>query len=502
MFQRFSNFLNESKDQLDISILSAKKFLTSDKKREWFLDTKCKIEAKTDGVKLTIMKIDNTGDFTKDYIFSYKGNILYTEEFNYMSTVKAKKESVGAAQFKLVFEHFKKQDKNNIPIGTELFVEYLMKKSTLSSNYTYPHKMVLIGHSKSTYTAKFGKLKTKPQGFSTDKRDIYAKELKINAPLKLFEGTLRNFERGIINKTLKNIFIESKNAIDWNNDENIITNISDILLKVPSFAGGVEEGVVLIYPDRLLKIQQVYQVDQAKRAEIKMKYRGSEKEETEYWNNVKLSANEIYKVIRTKSDTEVKLPSLLKDLGETLKKYKITFTHPKKTEANIKDDIQLTAKTILIKALKGNNNALFFGKYRILTKAHYNIIKRGLSLYDDVVVALITSSKTNDTKDLRRKMLEKCFPNIEINDARTGNIITLLNKSSKNINVVIAGSDRVQAYREQLKRTDIVVKEIPRINDDISATKIIENINNFDYFKKNTPKQIHSMYNEILNIYK
>jgi len=498
----FINFLTESKDQLDISILAASKYLTTDAKKEWFLETPCTIEAKTDGVKLTIVKIDNTGNYTKDYIFAYKGNILYNDEFDYTSTYRVKKDSVGAAQFKLVFDHFKKLDTNSIPVGTELFVEYLMKKSTLSSNYKYPHKMVLIGHSKSKYTVKFGKLKTTPNGFGTDKRDIYAKMLKINTPLKLFNGILgtdRQFSKGIINKQLKSIYEGAKNVINWNNSSNIISNISSILLDVESAFGGTEEGVVIKFPDKILKIQQVYQVDPAARAKIKMKYRGLPEEEDLYWKNVKIAANELKQMIVIKSRP---LDKILKDLAFNLKGYKVNFDHPKKNLLNIKEDIQLTAKTLIIKSMKGNNNALFFGKYRILTKAHYNIIKRAYTLYDDVVVALITSKNTKETQKLRLKMLKTAFPDLDIIQANTGNLVTLLNKSDKNINVVIAGSDRVQSYREQLKRTDIVVKEIPRINNDISATKIINNISDFEYFKANTPKQIHGMYKEILNTYK
>jgi hypothetical protein len=65
-----------------------------------------------------------------------------------------------------------------------------MSKPTLSSNYDTKHKMVLIGSSKSTWEESYGKLRTKPTGFSTENRNQYAKELKIDIPQVLFQGTM------------------------------------------------------------------------------------------------------------------------------------------------------------------------------------------------------------------------------------------------------------------------------------------------------------------------
>lgn len=503
-----SGILFESKDQLDISILNIKKYLTSDKKKEWFLESPCQIFAKTDGVKLTIIKIANTGDYTKDYIFSYKGNILYTEEFDYMSTVKASKESVGAAQFKLVFNHFKKLGTNNIPIGTELFVEYLMKKSTLSSNYERPHGMVLIAYSKSTYKVNHGKLKTNPSGFNTSKRVEYAKELKLNSPLYIFDGILGSesqFKKGIRSKELQNIFNTQKNSIDWSNNDNVITNISEMLLQIPSAFGGVEEGVVLEFKDKKLKIQQVYQTDQAERAKIKTKYREDNPEdETKYWNNVKLAAQELKGGIPIKSR---KLPELLKELSFNLKRYKPNFSHSKKTLNQIKDDIQLTTKQILIKGLKGNNNALILGRFQPFTKGHQKAVKDAFRLYDGVVICIMDNKvdeKNPFPLKLRKEMVEKVFPDAEIISNRNGFIPSILNKAPINVNVVLTGSDRVKTYREQLKDNDVYVREVPRTEEDVSATKVRDSLRNDDFntFKKLMPKELLGYFDKLKSLVK
>jgi len=499
----FRSFINESKEQLDISIQAAGKYLTSKTRIEEFLSSNVKVEQKTDGVKLTVIKQSNNGNLD-DYIIAYKGNILYSSEYNYQPNTKVKSESIGASQFKLVFKHFQSLSKNDIPVGTELFIEYLMSKPTLSSNYTKKHKMVLIGHSKSSFTTKYGKLKTSNTGFQTVHRDSYADSLKIDVPVVLFNGIMgdqASFEKGIEHNALKKEFNTVKMTMNWDNPELLLDDIRYIFLNIESKYGGKEEGVVLSYNDRLLKFQQDYQLDQTARAAIKMKYRESDPtKETEYWNNVKLVARELADSITVKSR---KLDDVLEELALDLKRYKLTFGHSKKTPAIIKDDIQLNAKMLLIKSMKGNNNVLIIGKFRVLTKdGHAKMIKRAMRLYDNVVIDLVTSKDTKNTKYLREKMLRKTFPGIEIVHSTTGNLVRIINKSPVNINAVYAGTDRAQAYREMLKNTvGVTVKEMQRTDSDISASKVIENINDETYFKQNTPKEIHSMYEEIRGNY-
>jgi hypothetical protein len=77
-----------------------------------------------------------------------------------------------------------------------------------------------------------------------------------------------------------------------------------------------------------------------------------------------------------------------------------------------------------------------------------------------------------------------------------------MGKATKNVNVVLAGSDRVSSYKSTLSRNpDLSVVETKRTGSDISASKIIENINDEKYFKKNTPRAIHSLYSKILKEY-
>lgn len=494
----FKQYISESKGQLDISIQNGNKYLSSDEKKSAFLTSNVVVEHKTDGTKLTLVKQANTGRAEEDWIVAYKGNMMFSDEHTFIPKAIIKKNSINNAQFSFVWDHLFKLRKNNIPVGTELFVEFLMSKPTLSSSYTKKHGMVLIGHTKSTWSTKQGKLITKPQGFDTSKRDLYAKEMNLDTPAVLFKGVLGNkkdFAQGIVDKELNSLYRSSD--INWDDQDAIIQGISQLFLDVESKYGGKEEGVVIKYGDVIIKFQQEYQVDQAARATIKDKYRGDMSYEDDYWKKVNKSVDEIIADIK-----EGDLQPALREVARKLKTYNVPFTHIKKTEDQVKEDIQLTARMVLTKTMPGNQGALFLGKMRVLTKAHYNIIKEATVKYDTVTVALVSSKETKGTKELRNKILEACFPGIEIINASTGNLFTIMNKTHNNINFVLAGSDRVESYSKMLsKNRGMHVVETPRTDDDISATKIIANLDDYKYFKENTPKCVWPFYEEYVKVY-
>lgn len=487
-------------NQLDISILNIDKYLTSEKRKENFLYSPCKIEQKTDGIKVTLIKTQNTNDNLKDFVVAYKGNIIYPQEFEYSSVQKIKLNSINTSQFKIFFEHLKKIDTSKIPLDTEFFIEFACKKPTLSSNYT-KHGFVLLAYSKTTYSIKFGKLKSSPVSFNTQNREKFAKILKINTPNVLFEGTLALFERGIKSPELQALYNKEKNTLNLDKVDDYISKISKMFLEIDSPFGGKEEGVVISFNDILLKIQQDYQVDQVARKKIKAKFQEDSTElENQYWKNIRGISLELYSQLP--NITEKRIPVILEILSKKLKYLKNLPKHSKKNELQILDDIQTTTKTIIIKKIKGNNNFLFLGKFRILTLAHYNIIKYGLKNFDNGVVCLVSNKETKNFEDLRHQMLKECFPDIEIIKHSTGHIPGIIRKSPLNINSIICGTDRYADYTRQLQNYfDISVTEVPRTDEDISATKIIENINNYSYFCLKTPKEIHKLYKDILKVF-
>lgn len=257
-------------------------------------------------------------------------------------------------------------------------------------------------------------------------------------------------------------------------------------------------------PKMILKFVQPYQHDQEARKAIKQKYREDNiDDEDQYWKNVTGVASKIqFEISSRKGSLEFKL----KELSDYLKRYTPDFTHSKKSEINIKDDIQLDQKNLIIKSLKGNNGQLVLGKFRLLTKdGHVKLIKKALKEYDHVVICLVSNKETIKTKELRMKMLQAVFGSnskVHFIEAGTGNLITIMNKSPVNVNQVIQGTDRVQEYQNQLKRVlGIGAQELERDLNQISQTEVISKLNDEKFFKSQTPSEIHSFYDELKRTY-
>ena len=146
------------------------------------------------------------------------------------------------------------------------------------------------------------------------------------------------------------------------------------------------------------------------------------------------------------------------------------------------------------------------GKFRIFTNGHLKVLKSALKDFDNVCIYLVTSKDTEETRDLRLKALQKVTdknPRVKIIEANSGNLIRICSdKAPFNINAVYTGSDRVSDYLEMLKhRIGMSVKEIHRAEPDISATKMIEGLSDRNFFEKNTPKELHSLYDEYVKAY-
>jgi hypothetical protein len=493
--------LDETEDQLDISILPAEKYLKGRSDIERLLNTNLSIEHKTDGTKLTVVHVANNGNID-DWILAYKNDVIYANEFKYQNSDEIRKNSIGFSQYKIVVDHFASLGKCNIPVNYEYAVEFLQRKPTLSSNYTNPHHMVLIGYCPCQYKVEFGKLRTNSKVMNTEFRDQYADSLGIDTPNKLFNGVMadkNSFEAGIINNNLKKEYDSLKDKINWDDPEVVWSLICEILLNVESKYGGREEGVVLKFGGTILKVQQKYQVDQKARRAIKAKFQMSPDEEKAYWKSVQDEARKLADQCNT-GTFEMRLENLSKLVSKT----DFGVTHLVKNTLQIKDDIHLTAKMLIQKELEGNNGCLVLGKFRVLTTGHENVIRTALKNFDRVLVCLVSSKDTNSTKSLRREMLERTFGNkIEIIETTSGFIARMIQKSPFNINAVYCGSDRLEDYKRQCETLlGVSVIEYERDDSAISATKVIANIEDKKFFMASTPKAIHSMYKTLLDTYK
>ena len=501
-----ANLILESKyEMMDISIKQLSKEINTEEKIRNFLEDNIEIQSKEDGIKCTLIHTANTGDYKRDWIVAYKGTIIYPSEVDKLGDIdKVEKEGIGESQFSFIWDKLKKANYKSLPISQEFFVEFLVKKPTVMSNYSKLDG-VLLASSKTTYEAKHGKLVSHPQdSFNTDNIEQYAKILGLKTIPVLFRGKLSKLPEGILDPRLKTAL--SKEKLDKSNPKEYLDSICKALLSLDSKFGGKAEGVVFkTSENKLYKIQQDYQLDRAKRDEKKAQYQGTEEEESSYIDKVNSTAREVAtNILDSLSDKELYDEDLKVDkLSSAISKLKLSFSHPKKTELQIKEDILRSAKTFMFANTKGNKNFLFLGKFRILQNAHYNIIKSALRQYDKGVVCLVSSKDTKGTEKLRLEMLERAFGDrIKVITHPTGNIWGILGKSPLQISTIFCGTDRYDDYKKQVSKSTIEVKEIKRdLETGLSASKVIANIDDEEFFKKNTPKEIHSMYPEIRAVY-
>jgi len=161
--------------------------------------------------------------------------------------------------------------------------------------------------------------------------------------------------------------------------------------------------------------------------------------------------------------------------------------------------------------------AVFLGRFQPLTKAHVEIIRKIEKAEKlPVVVFIVKGKKTSQNKeknpfplDIQIELFKKVFGNkVEVKTIPTGfigDIINTLRQEGKEPLVLYCGSDRVKGYEGQLKRyediffANIKVKEVPRTNEDISATKVRNALknNDFETFKKNTDKAIWNEFEKL-----
>ena len=155
----------------------------------------------------------------------------------------------------------------------------------------------------------------------------------------------------------------------------------------------------------------------------------------------------------------------------------------------------------------GSDSGAIIGKFRLLTKAHTQLINDAIKQFGKATIIMVTGKDTASTQELRYKALQKAFgkdKNVEIVQAKGAYLPDILPNCSFNPVALFCGTDRVKSYEGMLKRgglEHIKIIETKRGDEDISATKVIANLNDQTFFEKNTPVAIHSMYNEYVQSY-
>lgn len=485
---------------VDISILNADKAFTK-KPVEFFFQLDGQgntisprefiIEEKFDGTKLTLFRNNedyDPKDYTKNWIVAYKNNILHPNDFSSGSSKKAREQGIGMSQYRLVHEHLKKNNRNlkSVPKNTEFFVEFLMRKATLTRDYDNKHSMILIGYSTNTkidQQTEF-RLYTKETKLEQDQNEYYANLLGLDGSEIVFDGEMNSYKSihtGAKSKALKSLIAKEKQLIDRHFDKlewaELYQLIKKIFLAVVSKYGGKTEGVVIKdkKTKKIYKFLQDDQHDKETRDKIKSKYIMDRPDENAYFTKIREFANNILKNI----DLDQPHDTVLREISAASSKYKLpSKIHAKKNPHQVREDLQLTTKGIYEKMLKGWAGVV--GKFRILTNEHINMIEYALEKYKGVSVMLVTGSERDPGLiTVNKELLEKIFKgkNVEVFIAKTGNILRLEQKTRNPIVAYVCGPDRKTAYEGQLQNmnSDAIVDIYDKgKRDSVSATKAEE----------------------------
>lgn len=321
------------KEMLDISIENADKV----KDKLEFLKNYFKIEEKFDGTKLSIFRNDTPWDidYNKNWVISFKNQILYSDEFENIDREHVKNYSVGISQYAFIHDHLKRihHKTKEIKKNTEFFIEFIQNKLTTTRDYKNKHGLYLIASSPATSVIESGIIKTKPQGFFQDNNDEYSKVLDLNVPPIIFEGTLDsidNITKGIKLDDLKHRWNTYK--VDYENYP--YETVKKLFLSFDSTLGGTPEGVVLYANDgNLYKFVQEDQYSKEVRFLKRDKYQADNETENLYWAKINDVCLDLLQVSQYDLDS-LNYPSMLNELNisinnltddelETLFKFKV-----------------------------------------------------------------------------------------------------------------------------------------------------------------------------------
>lgn len=535
MLKSFKIFLLEKQEgMLDISIPSFFKFLKLDpskitpgskaeasanEKIKTTLTGNFKIQEKVDGVKLSIIRNNtpyNPTDYTQNWIVSYKTFILYPFEHTDVPTSEVEHASnYGNSQYKLIHEQLRKAHVKlkDIPENTEFFLEYLMKKSTLTRTYGSKHtrQVIFLASSPTTFVIHQGKVTTQSTHFNTDLENntnkLFIEATGFLPPKEIFVGSLfRNWDTTpqfnissiTFNKLAQryhDLEPAFSDAIQHNNWISVAVILQELFTTFPSFyGGGVPEGVVcwkegLETPFKFVSSEQY---NKELRKNIKTELVGDSKQNELYFAAIEQKAEELLKKI----DLTNSLEDNIKQAAKLVYHQNLSTLDPdnkQKTNLNKQDDLFLKLKGYLIDILNPAANSvvnrklgetsglgLIVGKFRLPTIAHLELIKLALKHNPKVLLSLVTTKKKGLSFSDRKDILENSFPGkVIVTEVDSANLSRIFTAFKGKISQVFCGTDAVEAYKKQVELynqqqgTDIKVIELSRAEDDeISATTL------------------------------
>lgn len=455
---------------LDLKIANIDSIKTKKELRRIF-NQRVFVTEKFDGTKLTITrnneKFDPT-DYSKNWIISYKGNIIFKEELKTKHKMaKIRENSIDLLQYKIIHNHLSRVHKNlnSVEPSTEFFIEFIQRKPTLTRQYQKLHDMYLVG---------FANVNFQVDGFYYHSKPVFTKDiteridyeyfcrlLKINSLPILYEGYLHHNRKNI---------------------KNSLKNLKDVFLNFESSCGGTPEGAVIVetISPKMWKIVQDNQYDKNVRKEIKKKWQeNDELKENEYWQKIEKIALSIIPQLNLSND----IPKTLEKMRNLIENMKINIQHSKKELINIEEDIYLKTKMIYMLKKRIGLNTTKVGLIAMAAKplhaGHWEIINTALSDCEKVFLFLsVKGRKKNNEFDLSEEVAkelitiyEENLPH-EIEIIRSNSPIGELKKFLRTFEIAPSFLENLNIYKSEKDEEFLIGSDLKKNNANILTLPI------------------------------
>lgn len=482
---------------LDISIKPLLKVVNKPAKALGFIKKHIVAVEKIDGTKLTLIRNDlpfDPRDYSKNWIVSYKGNVIYPSEFFGLEgrDSEIKESAIGASQYKFVHDHLRKIHPRtaSIPCDTEFFVEFVQNKPTVTRDYCVKHGLFLVGFGPTQYAQSRGFVFSSSK-FSDDleKLENYRKILQLNPFPVVFDGTLMSKSsvlRGCTDQKLKKIFKESIDVVDFSEPTSVVELANSAFSRLESSLGGPAEGVVIrVEGDQnLIKVLSADQHDKSVRGAKKSRYKGTPEQEEAYWGEVNGLIDDLLSGVDFTNTVE-----FLGDLSRVVYNASAVPVHPVKSRINIQEDVFLTAKLRVLGT--GSQGATSVAVIPMAAKpfhaGHDSLVSQATKDGNDSVVVLISTRGREEIKaedmiplwrdhyipGLLRQYSEKIVIRFSESPMRDATLIArdFVNRRKSAVVRIYGGIDSMGQSDAQ-QRVAAVLQKSPELSDRIIAADV------------------------------
>ncbi len=140
--------------------------------------------------------------------------------------------------------------------------------------------------------------------------------------------------------------------------------------------------------------------------------------------------------------------------------------------------------------------AMYPGSFDPITKGHLDIIKRASTMYDEVIIAVLTNSKkkASFTVEERLTMIKKCTHNLNNVTVITGNALTVNLASDLGCKVLIRGIRAVVDYEYELQQATTNMM----LNSEIETVFLVARPE-YSFLSSSVAKEIASYNGDITN---